>query len=334
MPWPRGVPASNAKVSDEEVIAALKAAGGNRADAATALGIRERVLYHRMQGIEAKGLSVPEGGKNAKKRITHNAFYKEQIRDGVVLVGTDPHYWPNEFTTCQRGFLHFVRHMEPRPKTIVLNGDVFDGARVSRHPKIGFMERRPTVADELRVCQERLTEIEDAAPPGCSLVWPLGNHDLRYEAFLAANAPEYEHVEGMHLKDRFPLWQPCWSFWINEGEPGWTEIKHRFKGGIHATYNNAMRAGVSVVTGHLHSLKVYPWTDRRGTRYGIDAGTLAEVEGDQIGAQFVNYLEANPVDWRSGFVVLTFKDGRLMWPEIATKWDEDHIEFRGNLIRV
>jgi len=157
---------------------------------------------------------------------------------------------------------------------------------------------------------------------------------MRFEASLASASPEFEGVEGFALKDRFPRWQPCWSFWINENTVGWTEIKHRFRGGIHATYNNALRAGVSMITGHLHSMMVYPYTDRRGTRYGVDAGTMADVDGDNIGSQFVHYLEANPVNWRSGFVVLTFKGGRLLWPEVVHRFEEGAVEFRGNIIEV
>jgi hypothetical protein len=36
--------------------------------------------------------------------------------------------------------------------------------------------------------------------------------------------------------------------------------------------------------------------------------------------------------WRSGFVVLTFKKGQMLMPELVQKFDEDHVEFRGHLI--
>lgn len=49
---------------------------------------------------------------------------------------------------------------------------------------------------------------------------------------------------------------------------------------------------------------------------------------------FEDYLEASPTSWRSGFAVLTFKDGKLLWPEVVHKFDEDHVEFRGDLIKV
>lgn len=327
----------NKLFTDEELIESHKKHGGHRVKMAEELGVLERQIYVRLSKLQGKGILLKAGSQHSSLASIsyHNAFFKTNIENGIVLIGTDPHYWPGEKTTVQRAFVHFVKHMEPRPKVIVLNGDVFDGSRISRFGRVGFLEsERPTVQQEIEVCQERLDEIEDAAPRGVRFVWPLGNHDMRFEAALAAAVPEFEGVQGFALKDRFPRWQPCWSFWVNENQPGWTEIKHRFRGGIHSTYNNTLKAGVSLVTGHLHSMKVYPYTDRRGTRFGVDAGTMADVDGDNIGSQFVHYLEANPVDWRSGFIILTFKNGRLLWPEVVHKFEEGVVEFRGNLIEV
>jgi hypothetical protein len=91
-----------------------------------------------------------------------------------------------------------------------------------------------------------------------------------------------------------------------------------------------MGSGTSIVTGHLHSLKVTPYTDYNGTRYGVDTGTLADIDGKQ----FIDYLEDNPVNWRSGFSVLTFRDSRLLLPELAIKHSEGMLDFRGQLIDV
>ncbi|MCC7060981.1 MAG: hypothetical protein IT508_12195 [Burkholderiaceae bacterium] len=131
----------------------------------------------------------------------------------------------------------------------------------------------------------------------------------------------------MHLKDHFPEWVPCWRLDVNDD----VVIKHRYKGGVHAAHNNALHAGKTMVTGHLHSLKVSPISDYADRpRWGVDCGTLADTNGPQ----FEDYLEASPTSWRSGFAVLTFKDGKLLWPEVVHKFDEDHVEFRGDLIKV
>jgi len=47
-------------------------------------------------------------------------------------------------------------------------------------------------------------------------------------------------------------------------------------------------------------------------------------------------LEAAPRNWRSGFAVFTFVEGKLIPPELVTVWDEEAgtITFRGQIIRV
>ena len=79
-------------------------------------------------------------------------------------------------------------------------------------------------------------------------------------------------------------------------------------------------------------MKVTPFSDYNGTRYGVDTGCLADPQGPQ----FLDYTEDNPKNWRSGFILLTFVDGKLLWPEIVavSTFKENHIEFRGKLIRV
>jgi hypothetical protein len=162
-------------------------------------------------------------------------------------------------------------------------------------------------------------------------IWTLGNHDARFETRLAMVAKEYKGLQGIHLSDFFGLWEKGWSCLINgDREGGRTMVKHRFKGGMGAPRANTLNAGIHMVTGHLHSQKVIPISDYLGDRYGVDSGCVAEKDHKA----FVDYTEDAPLDWRSGFAVLTYKGGRLLYPELVTKWDDAHVQFRGGLIRV
>lgn len=295
-------------------------------DTAIKLQTTERQVYRRRAGIEARiggQITAPNKGGHHRTRsnIEHAARQHLTVRDGIVLVGSDAHYWPGIVTPAHKAFAHFAKKL--KPAAIIMNGDVFDGASVSRHPSIGW-ENKPSVIEEIDACTERLEEIEKAAPKAEKL-WTLGNHDARFESRLANVAPEYARVHGVHLKDHFRAWEPCWSVWINDA----VVVKHRWRGGIHAVHNNTVNSGKTMVTGHLHSLKVTPWTDYNGTRWGVDTGTLAAPFGDQF-----TYTEDNPVNWRSGFAVLTFRDGRLMQPETVMVISDDAVDFRGDVIRV
>jgi len=309
--------------SDEAFLELFETLGP--AETARRLGVTERAVFKRRNRLEARlraPITGPREPSQPRARVEHPHRIELDIEDGTVFVGGDAHYWPDRISTAHRAFVRLVKEFKPR--AVVMDGDVFDGASISRHPPIGW-EKRPTVIQEIEACQERLGEIEKAAGKARK-IWSLGNHDSRFETRLATVAPEYARVHGVHLRDHFPLWEPCWSVWIN----GSVVIKHRFKGGIHATHNNTLWSGKTIVTGHLHSLKVTPFSDYRGTRWGVDAGTLAEPGGPQ----FVDYLEDNPVNWRSGFVVLTFHKGRLLWPEVVHVIEEGMVEFRGKVISV
>lgn len=306
----------------QRAVDALKEHGSQSA-AARALGIPRQTFLHHIAEAERRRLIPQDTIKPLPHRI------EMEIENGVALVGSDAHYWPGIISTAHRAFVKACSDI-PNVKLVDLNGDVFDGASVSRHPPIGW-ESNPSVIDEIEACKDRLGEIEAATlkqPGKVRKAWKLGNHDARYETRLATVAPEYARIHGVHLKDHFPNWETAWALWINDD----VVIKHRYKGGIHATHNNTVNSGKTIVTGHLHSLKVTPFTDYNGDRWGVDTGTLAQVGGPQ----FRDYMEDGPANWRSGFAVLTFHEGRLLWPELVHVIDEEAglVSFRGRVWHV
>lgn len=272
------------------------------------IGIPKSTIHDRKKAAEVRG--------RVKGRE------EVELENGVALIGGDGHYWPGPPSTAHRAFVKFCKRL--KPAIVVMNGDVLDASSISRHPPIGW-DKIPSVKEELDVCQDRLAEIGKAAFHAKKF-WPLGNHDARFETRLAQVAPEFKDVHGISLADHFPDWAGCWSLHINDN----TVIKHRYKGGIHAPHNNTVNAGRSIITGHLHSQKVTPFSDYNGTRYGVDTGCLA----DPYHEAFQDYTEDNPKNWRSGFCVLTYRNGCLLQPELVTVWDANHVQFRGELIEV
>ncbi len=321
------MPAS--KVTDGEFIEIWRLCQGNSEQVAKKVGTNRRNVMDRRRRIEARHnlrLESTHQKADAYKALSpeeHKANHHLGLLNGQVIVFSDPHFWPGVRTTANKALLRLIREL--KPKAVICGGDAFDGAGISRHPRIGW-EHQPTVLEELKACKERLEEIEEAAN-GAKLVWTVGNHDARLSSRLASVAPQFAGVHGFQLKDHFPAWIPCWCAWINEE----TIVSHRWKNGVHATYQNAVQSGVNIITGHLHQLKWTPYTDfRESPRYGVDAGTLAEPKGPQFRA----YLEGKHPNWGSGFVVLTFKDGRMMMPQLVRKWDDKSVEYCGQIIDV
>lgn len=313
------------KISEADFIAYFEERGPSKL--AKEYDIPVRMVLKRRRNLERKhkrAITAPDAARSPQAQYEeHPGRLDLSVQDGTVIVGSDLHAWPGEPSTAFRALLKFIR--EFRPRAVILNGDVIDGSSISRHPPLGW-ENQPKLIEEIEAAQQRLHEVELAAPRGCPLYWPCGNHDARFSTRLATLAPEYARVHGTRLKDHFgERWQPCWSVWIN----GEVVVKHRYKSGIHATHNNTMWAGKSMVTGHLHSLRVSPLTDYDGTRFGVDCGTLAAPYDPQF-----KYLEDNPRNWRSGFCILTFHSGRLLWPELVAVCGAGEVEFRGKVIPV
>ena len=311
------------KATDEQLIEAL-----NNTRSTTAIAKRfnmsERAVSSRLRAL---GVPPLENWKKAQDAplytIKQNGWLDFDIENGTVLVGSDQHYWPGIVTTAHRAFVEMCKRL--KPKIVILNGDVFDGASVSRHARLGWDEKPPGVQDELRTVEARLEEIIAACAPGTIFVWLKGNHCQRFEITLAANSPQFEGVYGFSLADHFPRWKHGMAARLGNK----CVVKHRWKGGMHATYNNTLQSGVTLVTGHLHRLQVTSFSDYAGTRWGVDCGTMADPGGPQFG-----YTELSPTNWASGFAVLTFKDGRLLHPELVHVIEEGVVAFRGETIEV
>ena len=136
------------------------------------LQISERNVQFRRRKIEEKyGIILKGVAKNSPDfKVTYpenNIRVNVTLKNGVIVVGSDCHYWPGIISTAHRAFVKIIKDL--KPKMVVMNGDVFDGASISRHPVSGW-GITPNVKQELEACQERLGEIEKAAK-GASLHW-------------------------------------------------------------------------------------------------------------------------------------------------------------------
>ena len=156
--WEAGV--AEQKVTDEQLIEAFQRLG-SPTKVSQELGLDVSRVYTRRRMIESKGIKLPSFGAAQKsifetiipenrRVITHN------VSNGHIFVASDCHYWPGESTVAHRAFVELITNF--KPKTVVLNGDVFDGASVSRHPPL-MGQVMPTPKQEIEACQDRLDEI-------------------------------------------------------------------------------------------------------------------------------------------------------------------------------
>jgi len=315
-----------AACSDDQFMALFDKIGADKT--AQKIGTTVRNVYYRRRRLESKYDHPLVAPTKAYLEAKHPHRLQHEIKNGTVLIGSDFHIWPGQESTALRAFKKFADDV--RPAIVILNGDVLDFPLIGRHDAI-MWESAPEPYQEIEAAQDHLHDIAQASRRARK-IWTLGNHDARFESNLAKNARQYRNIKGVHLSDHFSLWEKGWSCAINSlVENGRTMVKHKPKGGgMNAARASALNSGVSYVHGHLHSQKVTPLTDYNGDRYGVDAGCVA----DPSFKQFVNYTEDAALDWRSGFCLLTYKDGRLLMPELVSVWDDRSVQFRGRIIRV
>lgn len=285
--------------------------------AARALGMSERNTHARISRIRKRGVDVPYPPRAIqpyqKPQWAYHRLRRLQVDQGAVIVYSDAHFYPGvDLSPAFAALLKLCRAL--KPAMIVANGDLIDGARISRFPGAGWA-KTPTMTDELRELQDRQAEIR-AAAPRASHYRTIGNHDLRLDRFFAQNAEQFEGLPGTRLSDFLPDWPESYSIQVND-----VYIKHRHRGGIHAGWNNVLQAGCSIVTGHLHKLEAKPLRGYRDGRiWGIETGTLSTCPADlsEEGEGPFEYVEDGPTNWASGFAVLTFWKGKLLPPEFCS----------------
>jgi len=316
--------------TDPEVFAAeFESLGGT--NLATKYNVSVRNVFSkrkRVEGILGRTLSVPAHLSRVKTPRPSVRQVLEVEKDMTILAGSDAHYEINTVTTAHLAFVELAKQL--RPDVIVLNGDLLDGASISRHAPNGW-EERPTVEQELNAVRQRLEEIEKASPSS-KRYWVMGNHDSRFDMKLADALPQYKGVPGFSLREQFPAWIFSTSLWV-EGAERPIMIRHKPIGaGITGGHRTTLMSGTHTVSGHTHHQEAKPFSDYTGTRLGIQLGTMAEPHQPTF-----DYAEDAPKNWSSGFAVLSIKNNFLLQPEfvrVHSRHEVGEYEWRGEIHRV
>lgn len=321
--------ASQPKFTDAEFIKAWNGNGGSPAEIAKATGIPVRNVYARRNKLAAKGVilaTVSNRGIDTPHSppLQFERRRKFEVKDGTVVVFSDPHWVPDHSTVAQGALEAVIRKL--KPVGVICGGDAVDGDTISRYDPTRGHHKRFTVREELDCVKEHfdsLDKVMDRACPYAFRAFTLGNHDVRLSRFVATRAPELADMPFTRLEDWFPRWPLSWTVEINPGGPGMTVIRHRNQAGM--LHLQGQKAGCHYIHGHLHKLNVHTLATFPGYRYSVDTGSLADPDSDGF-----DYGEGSP-NHCQGFAVLTYKDGKLLMPELVYVQD-DVAYFRGNAL--
>jgi hypothetical protein len=306
------------KVSQDEFIKIWREEGGSAHAVALRLGIADSNVFHRRANLAKHGivLQTQKGTNNkrgtngyghtdwAAEAPAYNPRVNITLRDGYCVLFSDSHFWPGIRSLAFEGLLLVLKEL--KPKLVISNGDAFDGASISRHDPLGW-QKTPKVIEELDATKGFMGEVVRASPKA-EHIFTVGNHDSRFDRRLASEVGEFEDVPGMHLSDHLKEWKFCYGALVNEDTDPFFAI-HAIRGGMYAPRNNALAAGCSVFTGHLHSQKSIPVTTLLHEWDGVDGGMIADRDGPQF-----SYVASKPTDWREGFAVQRVDKDGLRYP--------------------
>lgn len=322
----------NQKISDDEF---LKLWNEHQSAAAVcaATGLTMRNVYRRRQSLEDKlgvllGAADPRAAGRQNNEVVKIVMSSRrdtnrlEIENGTIIVGSDAHYSPGHISVAHKALCNLVTDLGSQVKAVVLNGDILDGGAIGRHPRIRW-QKRPTVKDELEAVQARLGDIEKAVKPGTRLMRTYGNHCARFESRLANLVPEFEGIGGFLLKDHLPLWADSDRIDVNQD----MVIIHDWHSGLHSGWNDVLKGGCHTVTGHTHELSCKAHKGFKDLHYGIKTGMLADEHQEEF-----DYRIGKPgMNWQSGFAVLTWVDGMLLYPEFCAVREDGRAYFRGQV---
>lgn len=297
------------------------------------LGINVRNVFSRRTNIEKKrGIILPSRAPNAYRddidvvkaiQSSRRDVNRIEIDNGIIIVASDCHYSPGVIPVAHQALLKVIKELGKQVKFVVLNGDILDGGAISRHARIRW-KKPPSVKEELDAVIARTEEIRAAVVKGTKLMRTYGNHCARFESRLSAYVPEFEGVGGFLLKDHLPHWMDSDRIDVNDD----AVIIHDWHSGVHSGWNDVLKGGCHTVTGHTHELGCKAHRGFKKTHYGIKTGMLA----DEDQAEFDYRLGKPGLNWQSGFAVLTWSDGMLLFPEFCAVRDDGNAYFRGTKV--
>jgi hypothetical protein len=183
-----------------------------------------------------------------------------------------------------------------RPEIIVVLGDFCDMYTVSAHDK--DPKRANRLEWELEECNARLDELDNLGAR--QKFWTEGNHETRWDRFLAVKAPEISGV--LRLRDQLRIRERGWH---------WTPYKQTLRlGKLFITHDlgkagrNAHRDAEATyqgnaVIGHTHAMEFSVVSNRRGRAH---VAAMFGWLGDNESVDY-RHVDKATREWPHGFGV-------------------------------
>ena len=259
-----------------------------------------------------------KSGKEIRSRIKDKRFYEDEERSRANpynLPDSDETIWEPHILNGERILglfdVHCPFHSIPalsaaikwanprKPDTILLAGDAIDCHHLSRFIKDPKKRR---FADEINMFKDLISALRHEFP-NARIVFKEGNHEERYNHFLAQKANELDGVDEFKLENIIRSRVGEMDYIGNKRiiKAGDLNIihGHEFAGGTFSPVNIArglfLKAKVSAMQGHNHQTSEHTETDMNGritTTWSV--GCLSELHPE--------YMPLNK--WNHGFALI------------------------------
>jgi len=200
---------------------------------------------------------------------------------------------------------------------VILLGDFADMYGVSSHGRSPDIVE--TIEDEIFAVKKVLKHIQNAIP-NAKRVFIEGNHCHRLKRYIANHAPELHTF--ISIAGLFDLESMGYEFvpygpYQKYNVLGMEDLIARHEplsGGVHVAHNTAVKAGTSVIFGHVHRQQISNVVLMDGKlATGISVPTLCDIKHPVM-----SYVK-NFHQWQQGSAIVTQVDG---------EWFVDNLVFK------
>lgn len=206
-------------------------------------------------------------------------------------------------------------HQHCRPETIILNGDVLDFIELSSFIR-NKLDDRP-IKKSINDAVDIIKKLQRYS----TVIYHIGNHEIRLKKYLFANAPEladlisFNDLINNKLKTKIDFVEMVGRDCMEKYFDGHLLVGHFNRVSRYSAYTAKMLVEdykISVVQGHTHRLGTYYTTGANCTYQGHESGCLCEIHPEYV----------HSPNWQQGFLIaydafnietVNIRDGRALY---------------------
>lgn len=228
-------------------------------------------------------------------------FIPFEINYSKVLILSDLHFPYQDNKAIELALKYGEKN---KMDCILINGDLFDFATISRHEKDW---RHRSLVDEIDTVREFFDYLQHRFP-NVKIVFKEGNHDERFDKWLFHKSPEFFDISGLTLKDVLKLNERGIDY-VCDRLPvkiGKLLVLHGHElngsGGVNPARATFLKTIANVLIGHCHRTSQH-------TEPTLNGDVIVSTSTGCLCGMYPMFARVNKWNLGFGFVKHDFKSG-------------------------